>query len=1085
MDYNKIQKNIEDLNNELINDYEKNPSFDCLAVLRKSMASSHKANKADEGFRNLLTQLYPYNAHYIYELLQNAQDANKDNKLPATVSFTLTDTQLEFKHNGKKLFDIKDIDSITGLTVSTKIDDKTNIGKFGVGFKSVFAITNTPEIISGKYHFIIEKMFIPKLISDLSGNESPFSHFIFQFNNPNKPPEKAYNEIKNELLKLGSETLLFLKNINRLEYKINNNDTVNYIERKDMENNIIKIKVKKYNEDIKEYYWLRYDDNVPIIDEKGISINCPISIAFKLQKEENNDVKNNWEIKKAEPGKHYTIKISKKENKEIKNNYKIIKTEQGKVFIFFPAEKEDSKLFFYIHAPFASTVARDSIRECDENNQLRDKINNLLSIKLFDIKERGLLTIDFLGVLPNSQDNLLAFYKPIYNRIINTFQNSPILPTKSGDYARASMLYKGPVSISEIINDDDLSFLTKQNIPLWVKNAPPQHPREDHFIEDLKIKLWGDDELNIFFNPKTKENKERIENWIASKTDDNWLLKLFALFEERGINISNELRIVRTMKNQHTIASDIYFPPNDEDIPDTINFVKPEVFCKNDTEKRLKNAKYFLTRLGVKEYNFNEKIKLNIKALADKYTDKNTIISETHKHLEDIKQLVKYFERNEEDCRELFKEKHFILDINNNYCAVDSICSIEIGELIKCANLASKYRKNVINGIYNELEENVRRKFYSFLESLGVMNKLKVVAEEQIYNPRITDFIIIGLEDILPLINEDDYKYRFSLFIWKAICECDFNGMEGHKLEKKIDGRHKDNYYYSFNGQSTIIEILSSNPWLPDKNGNLYNPKDISLDMLPESFKNNYNQKSHLLIALKFGENILQQREKENQEIQKRYEAASTLGITLTQVEIIKKAEKNGINIEKILNDYENINEKNETDKPKEEVFDPTIEEFPEEPFKNIDNLKNTIKQVYLDALEVIREPVLKIIRTSYNRDIVRGTIRRKYNGFCQCCEKKYQSWEVTELFREPNKELEQMNLSLCPNCAWEYRKIRDNFNYKDKLDSFIKEILKTDPMGNGKVSLDGKTIRFTQTHLAEIQEILKIESEAKTLNFP
>jgi len=130
----KIQKYIEEQNKLLKNEYENNPSFECLSALRSSMASSHDANKADESFKNLLTQLYPDNAHYIYELLQNAQDANKDNNLPATVKFTLSKSQLVFEHNCKKLFDIKDIDSITGLAVSTKVDDKTNIGKFGVGF---------------------------------------------------------------------------------------------------------------------------------------------------------------------------------------------------------------------------------------------------------------------------------------------------------------------------------------------------------------------------------------------------------------------------------------------------------------------------------------------------------------------------------------------------------------------------------------------------------------------------------------------------------------------------------------------------------------------------------------------------------------------------------------------------------------------------------------------------------------------------------------------------------------------------------------------------------------------------------------
>ena len=70
-------------------DYNENPTFERLEELREIMVTAQDVNKASEGFRNLLTQLYPDNAHYIFELLQNAQDANKDNDKPATVSFIL------------------------------------------------------------------------------------------------------------------------------------------------------------------------------------------------------------------------------------------------------------------------------------------------------------------------------------------------------------------------------------------------------------------------------------------------------------------------------------------------------------------------------------------------------------------------------------------------------------------------------------------------------------------------------------------------------------------------------------------------------------------------------------------------------------------------------------------------------------------------------------------------------------------------------------------------------------------------------------------------------------------------------------
>ena len=71
--------------------------------------------------------------------------------------------------------------------------------------------------------------------------------------------------------------------------------------------------------------------------------------------------------------------------------------------IYFPAEKETSNLRFHIHAPFASTVARDSVRDCDANRQLRDQLAELVAESLTNIRDRGMLSVGFLGVLPNPQ----------------------------------------------------------------------------------------------------------------------------------------------------------------------------------------------------------------------------------------------------------------------------------------------------------------------------------------------------------------------------------------------------------------------------------------------------------------------------------------------------------------------------------------------------------------------------------------------------------------------------------------------------------------------------------------------------------
>ena len=88
-----------------------------------------------EGSRHLafLGRLYTDRTHFIFELLQNAEDAGA-----AKISFKLFDARLEVTHDGRP-FNESDVRGLCGVGESTKTEDLTQIGKFGIGFKSVYA----------------------------------------------------------------------------------------------------------------------------------------------------------------------------------------------------------------------------------------------------------------------------------------------------------------------------------------------------------------------------------------------------------------------------------------------------------------------------------------------------------------------------------------------------------------------------------------------------------------------------------------------------------------------------------------------------------------------------------------------------------------------------------------------------------------------------------------------------------------------------------------------------------------------------------------------------------------------------------
>ena len=105
-------------------------TFEELKEKRQKFIDAAEENNALQGLVSLLTELYPDEAHFIYELLQNAEDAQA-----SEVCFQLYKNGLVFKHNGQKQFTLEDVEAITNIGHGTKKDDPTTIGKFGVGFK--------------------------------------------------------------------------------------------------------------------------------------------------------------------------------------------------------------------------------------------------------------------------------------------------------------------------------------------------------------------------------------------------------------------------------------------------------------------------------------------------------------------------------------------------------------------------------------------------------------------------------------------------------------------------------------------------------------------------------------------------------------------------------------------------------------------------------------------------------------------------------------------------------------------------------------------------------------------------------------
>ncbi len=179
------------------------------------------------GFKDSVVEKYSDQAHFIYELLQNADDAHA-----TTARFVLEPTRLIFAHNGTRLFSVSDpekeeadsaagalgdINAITSINNSNK--SAASIGKFGVGFKAVFQYTSTPHIYDPNFRFKIERFLVPKqLDTDYPVRQPEETLFVFPFDNPKCGADKAYDDIADKLKYL-SFPLLFLSSLRDIKFE--------------------------------------------------------------------------------------------------------------------------------------------------------------------------------------------------------------------------------------------------------------------------------------------------------------------------------------------------------------------------------------------------------------------------------------------------------------------------------------------------------------------------------------------------------------------------------------------------------------------------------------------------------------------------------------------------------------------------------------------------------------------------------------------------------------------------------------------------------------------------------------------------
>ncbi|TDH67095.1 hypothetical protein CCR75_008242 [Bremia lactucae] len=110
--------------------------------------------RLERALKRLSDELYSESTHFVLELLQNADDNTYEEMVTPRGEFSLTaDNELIF-YNNEQGFSYSNIQAICDVGASTKalVDSEASIGRKGIGFKSVFKVSDNPQIHSNGFH---------------------------------------------------------------------------------------------------------------------------------------------------------------------------------------------------------------------------------------------------------------------------------------------------------------------------------------------------------------------------------------------------------------------------------------------------------------------------------------------------------------------------------------------------------------------------------------------------------------------------------------------------------------------------------------------------------------------------------------------------------------------------------------------------------------------------------------------------------------------------------------------------------------------------------------------------------------------
>lgn len=1035
-----------------------------------------------------LVKLYADPVHFVYELIQNAEDAGA-----TRIAFVLTEHQLEVLHDGRP-FTVGDLKRLCDVGVSAKPEDLNAIGKFGIGFKSVFTICDEVYLYSDPNHYAksvpsesssSEDTAMPSFavrIRDFVVPEDipfePFGNYTTKFIFPlvaGRPYssfqgfDKLWSELGERLAHLGASTLLFLRHIQSIEYKIDFREqmrkTIPYgihsLETLDTPSANCRVvsatgRTHRQKEEPASAFIVF---SRPLVQSLGRTVD----IAFPIEIQED-------------------------------GSYRFIapKEEQRNVFLYFPTDTP-SNLNFIIQGPYQTPPTRATISPTADNIELAKETAELLHESILKLRDLGWLNVDLLRLLPFSGQafGVKDLFRILHTKTVTLFQKEVILPKEGGGYIDAVHAKLAETKgLAALFAGELLTDLVHDNRDYaWVTTMISIEKEETKELYAF-LRNHGHGASIDSLTPPTVCSLLKNNPGFLPRRDNAWLVDFYNLlaanpgsFSIVGTSVGClNIELFKTDKDTFVAAKvrnegkhyewNLFLPVEaTQGELSNINLVHPELYvqCKS----------FFEDVLHLERPNTYE---LLVARLKQWYTSpvKAAIVS-NKRHIDDIKGILRTLR--DPELKDSFA------------CSLSPLSFLRCHEsghfAFKCPSATVIFLPKTEDGrsIQDYLEDIVND--VSFLDMefyrdagltfedfrlLGVRIDCVVGLDEKEgkekkstnagrpsrwyvdsdFRPNLS---IYELEKALAFICRAPNLYasiRKSIYIFRTL----------FAYERRLQGDCIDSSDYTRRHPSVarVITTLrdTSIPWLYNKNDMPIGPKGVHWEELSANY-GKLPLYSNVYTLLGFSENEEQKKER----LRQHFDSIIPQDQRRDFLDIVSQDL-----LGRSFNELETLVEED----AKRSKFP-----FPTRPIQDWDRLRAHAKEIFRGTDNVTYEQRTRSVRRSpIPKKEIRIYLENQYqighghDTACQLCHRATSDYEACQLFVKPLKDLPPLHLALCPHCATKFRRQREEARYA----GFIETLRHLLPESLGlnvpfKLPFGDQELWFTQLHVAEITALL------------